>query len=132
VAGRGARALAVAALDRLLQQPPAGAAGAYLREVRDRRGRRDELALPVAPGDYRGGAWLVGPFESAGAADAWAATACGRPGSTTSTTTAARGTPTSSSAIPTRSAARAGRRGATRARAQTVTTLSSLPWSFGA
>ena len=62
------------ALDRLLQQPVANAAGAYLREVRDRRGRRDELALPVSPGAYRGGAWLVGPFVDATDVDAWAAT----------------------------------------------------------
>lgn len=61
-----------AALDALLLQPFARAGGAYLREVRDRAGRRDELALPVAPGDYGGGAWLVGPFPDERAADAWA------------------------------------------------------------
>jgi len=60
------------ALDGLLRQPFAAAAGAYLREVRDGAGRRDELALPVAPADYRGGAWLVGPFEGEAAAAAWA------------------------------------------------------------
>jgi len=60
------------ALDALLRQPFARAGGAYLREVSDRAGRRDELALPVAPGDYGGGAWLVGPFADEGAADAWA------------------------------------------------------------
>jgi hypothetical protein len=66
-------------LDRLLRQPFAAAAGAYLREVRDRAGRRDELALPVAPEAYRGGAWLVGPFRDAAAADAWAASTLLRP-----------------------------------------------------
>jgi hypothetical protein len=60
------------AVDRLLQQPFARAGGAYAREVRDRRGRRDELALPVDPASYRGGAWLVGPFPEEAAADAWA------------------------------------------------------------
>jgi hypothetical protein len=67
------------ALDRLLQQPFAQTAGAYLREVRDRSGRRDELALPVAPEAYRGGAWLVGPFVDGVAADGWAAGALRRP-----------------------------------------------------
>jgi len=61
-----------AALDELLRQPFALGGGAYLREVRDRAGRRDELALPVAPDAYRGGAWLVGPFRDEAAADAWA------------------------------------------------------------
>jgi hypothetical protein len=63
------------ALEALLRQPFARAGGAYLREVRDRAGRRDELALPVAPEDYSGRAWLVGPFADARAADAWAARA---------------------------------------------------------
>ena len=61
-----------AALDELLRQPFARAGGAYLREVRDRSGRRDELALPMSPDAYRGGAWLVGPFRAEAAADAWA------------------------------------------------------------
>lgn len=60
------------ALDVLLRQPFALGRGAYLREVRDRVGRRDELALPVAPDAYRGGAWLVGPFRDETSADAWA------------------------------------------------------------
>ena len=60
------------ALEELLRQPFARAGGAFLREVRDRSGRRDELALPVAPEAYGGGAWLVGPFPAAAAADAWA------------------------------------------------------------
>lgn len=59
------------ALEELLRQPFAVAGGAYLREVRDGAGRRDELALPVAPADYRGGAWLVGPFEAESAAAGW-------------------------------------------------------------
>ncbi|MFO8150419.1 MAG: hypothetical protein R6T93_08985 [Trueperaceae bacterium] len=61
-----------AALDELLRQPFARAGGAYLREVRDRAGRRDELALPVSPDAYGGGAWLVGPFPDEAAADEWA------------------------------------------------------------
>jgi hypothetical protein len=69
----------LAALDRLLQQPFARAGSAYLREVHDRSGRRDELGLPVAPEAYRGGATLVGPFADAAAADAWAAGALRRP-----------------------------------------------------
>jgi alanine-glyoxylate transaminase / serine-glyoxylate transaminase / serine-pyruvate transaminase len=60
------------ALEELLRQPFAASAGAYLREVRDGAGRRDELALPVAPAAFRGGAWLVGPFEDEAAAAAWA------------------------------------------------------------
>jgi len=60
------------ALEELLRQPFARSGGAYLREVRDRAGRRDELALPVPPDAYRGGAWLVGPFRDEAAADAWA------------------------------------------------------------
>ncbi len=60
------------ALDTLLQHPSTRSGGAYLREVRDRAGRRVEVALPVAPGDYGGGAWLVGPFFDERAADAWA------------------------------------------------------------
>jgi hypothetical protein len=68
-----------AALDQLLRQRFARAGGAYLREVRDRSGRRDELALPVAPDAYRGGAWLVGPFADGAAADAWAGRVLGPP-----------------------------------------------------
>jgi hypothetical protein len=60
------------ALDELLRQRFAREGGAYLREVRDRAGRREELALPVAPEAYAGGAWLVGPFPDAAAAAAWA------------------------------------------------------------
>ncbi len=61
------------AIDTLLQQPFATDAGAYAREVRDGRGRRFELALPVAPDAYRGGALVVGPFVDTAAAHAWAA-----------------------------------------------------------
>ncbi len=61
------------ALDTLLRQPFAADAGAYGREVHDPRGRRLELAFPVAPEAYAGGAWLVGPFPSVAAAHAWAA-----------------------------------------------------------
>jgi hypothetical protein len=63
------------ALDALLRQPFAADRGAYQREVRDGRGRRLELALPVAPDAYRGGAWLVGPFATVDEAHAWAAEA---------------------------------------------------------
>lgn len=66
-----------AALDALLRDR--AGAGAFLREVRDRDGRRDELALPVAPDAYAGGAWLVGPFATDAAADAWAARRLERP-----------------------------------------------------
>ena len=60
-----------AALDALLRDR--ADSGAFVREVRDRDGRREELALPVAPEAYAGGAWLVGPFPTEAAADAWAA-----------------------------------------------------------
>jgi len=65
------------ALDALLQDR--AASGAFRREVRDRDGRREELALPVAPEAYAGGAWLVGPFATEAAADAWAARRLERP-----------------------------------------------------
>ncbi|MFN2321868.1 MAG: hypothetical protein ABR510_02775 [Trueperaceae bacterium] len=66
-----------AALDALLRER--ATAGAFVREVRDRDGRREELALPVAPEAYAGGAWLVGPFPTEAAADAWAARVLQRP-----------------------------------------------------
>ena len=66
-----------AALDALLRDR--AASGAFVREVRDRQGRREELALPLAPEAYAGGAWLVGPFATEGAADTWAARALERP-----------------------------------------------------
>lgn len=62
-----------AALDTLLHQPRLTRDGAFAREVRDRAGRRWELALPAAPTAYAGGAWLVGPFDAEAAADRWAA-----------------------------------------------------------
>ena len=65
------------ALDALLHDR--AGAGAFVREVRDRDGRREELALPVAAEAYAGGAWLVGPFATAAAADAWAAGRLERP-----------------------------------------------------
>ena len=68
-----------AALDQLLRQPFARDGGAVLREVQDGAGRRAELMLPVAPDAYRGGSWLVGPFASPAAVDAWARTALRRP-----------------------------------------------------
>jgi hypothetical protein len=58
------------ALERLLAEPQA--AGAVLREVTDRSGRRSELLLPTPPAAYRGGATLVGPFRDAQSADVWA------------------------------------------------------------
>lgn len=67
------------AIDGLLGHAPPLLRGLYAREVEDRRGRRFEVALPVAPSDYCGGAWVVGPFEGEGAASAWAATALARP-----------------------------------------------------
>jgi hypothetical protein len=65
------------ALDALLLER--AGAGAFLRDVHDRESRRIELALPVAPAAYAGGAWLVGPFPSDAAADAWAARRLERP-----------------------------------------------------
>jgi len=65
------------ALDALLRDR--AASGAFVREVRDRAGCREELALPVAPVAYAGGSWLVGPFATEGAADAWAAQRLARP-----------------------------------------------------
>ncbi len=65
------------ALDALLRDR--AGAGAFVREVRDRDGRREELALPVAPEAYAGGSWLVGPFATEAAADGWAARALERP-----------------------------------------------------
>ena len=65
------------ALDELVRAH--AASGAFVREVRDREGRRDELALPVAPEAYAGGSWLVGPFATESEADAWAAHRLARP-----------------------------------------------------
>lgn len=68
-----------AALDDVLVQPSVARAAGHLRRVEDRAGRRWELALPMAPDAYAAGAWLVGPFVDAAAADAWAATRLVRP-----------------------------------------------------
>lgn len=65
------------ALDALLRDRVAS--GAFVREVHDRDGRREELALPVAAEAYEGGAWLVGPFATEAAADAWAERRLARP-----------------------------------------------------
>jgi hypothetical protein len=65
------------ALDALLRDR--ATSGVFAREVRDREGRREELALPVTPDAYAGGAWLVGPFPTDAAADAWASGRLERP-----------------------------------------------------
>ena len=59
-------------LQLLLEQPFARERGAYVREVRDRSGTRLEVALPQSVAEYRGGAWLVGPFRSEAETDGWA------------------------------------------------------------
>lgn len=58
-------------LDALLAEPRERRRGTYLREVRDLRGRRRELGVPVAPAAWRGAAVLVGPFPDEAAAEAW-------------------------------------------------------------
>jgi len=58
-------------LDALLQESGEQRRGTYLREVRDLRGRRRELARPVAPSAWRRTACLVGPFADQAAANAW-------------------------------------------------------------
>lgn len=58
-------------LDALLREPSERARGTYLREVRDLRGRRRELGVPVAPEAWHGVAGLIGPFEDEAAARAW-------------------------------------------------------------
>ena len=58
-------------LDALLAEPSERRRGTYLREVRDLRGRRRELGVPVAPDAWQGGAVLVGPFPDEAAAEAW-------------------------------------------------------------
>jgi hypothetical protein len=55
----------------LLTEPWAREAGTYLREVRDRAGRRRELATPTAPAAWQGRPSMVGPFGDEGAARAW-------------------------------------------------------------
>ena len=58
-------------LDALLSEPSERRRGTYLREVRDLRGRRRELARPVAPDAWRARAALVGPFADELAARDW-------------------------------------------------------------
>lgn len=61
-------------LDALLAESSERRAGTYLREVRDLRGRRRELARPVPASAWRERACLVGPFADEAGAAAWAAT----------------------------------------------------------
>ncbi len=58
-------------LDALLREPGERARGTYLREVRDLRGRRRELGLPLSPQAWDAVATLVGPFADEAAARAW-------------------------------------------------------------
>ena len=58
-------------LDALLREPRERVRGTYLREVRDLRGRRRELGVPVSPADWRAVSGLVGPFADEAAARAW-------------------------------------------------------------
>jgi hypothetical protein len=60
-------------LDALLREEPSRSRGVYLREVRDVRGRRLELGVPVAPASWQGAATLVGPFDDEPAARRWCA-----------------------------------------------------------
>ncbi len=60
-------------LDALLREPSVSARGAYLREVRDLRGRRRELGLPLSPQAWDAVPALVGPFDDEAAALAWQA-----------------------------------------------------------
>ncbi len=58
-------------LDALLREADARARGVYLRDVRDGRGSRRELGVPVPPEAWRGAITMVGPFPDAHSADAW-------------------------------------------------------------
>lgn len=60
-------------LEALLREPSARARGTYLREVRDLRGRRRELGLPLSPPAWDAVPALVGPFDDEAAALAWQA-----------------------------------------------------------
>jgi len=64
-------------LDALLVEPGERRRGTYLREVRDMRGRRRELGVPVAPDAWSGSAVMVGPFADESAASAWRQRALG-------------------------------------------------------
>lgn len=57
----------------LVARPEYEEALAFFRTVRDLRGTRRELMLPVPPDAWRGDAALVGPFESEEAAQSWPA-----------------------------------------------------------
>jgi hypothetical protein len=61
-----------AGLGALLDEASQRARGTYLREVRDARGIRRELAVPVAPRAWSGGTTMVGPFVDEPAAAVWA------------------------------------------------------------
>lgn len=61
-------------LDALLAEASERRLGTYLREVRDLRGRRRELARPRSPESWSGQPCLVGAFADEAAARAWAAT----------------------------------------------------------
>jgi hypothetical protein len=58
-------------LDALLTEARERRRGTYLREVRDLRGRRRELGVPVAPDAWSGTAVMVGPFAHEAEATAW-------------------------------------------------------------
>ncbi len=64
-------------LDALLAESAERRRGTYLREVRDLRGRRRELGVPVAPDAWSGTAVMVGPFADESAASAWSQRALG-------------------------------------------------------
>lgn len=55
----------------LVARPSLEEALAFFRTVRDLRGTRRELMLPVPPDTWRGDPALVGPFDSEEAAEAW-------------------------------------------------------------
>lgn len=57
----------------LVERPEWRERCAVAREVRDVRGTRLELLVPLAPDAYDGGEALVGPFEGEEEAQAWAA-----------------------------------------------------------
>lgn len=57
----------------LVARPEYEDAYAYFRTVRDLRGTRRELMLPVPPDAWPGDVAMVGPFESEDAAKAWPA-----------------------------------------------------------
>jgi hypothetical protein len=64
-------------LDALLAESGERRRGTYLREVRDLRGRRRELGVPVAPDAWSGTVVMVGPFADESAASAWLQRALG-------------------------------------------------------